>query len=351
MSLFVARCFLVTGAVLSVLVGVFAPIADAGRLALIAAGAGCAVLDVVLARSSVDGADDPPVPVLARAVPAEATAQTAGPAGPVGTAGPAGTSGPGGTGSPATLGALGAASAGAAGEAVGSDHTAPGSLVPSRALVPGHALVLGHGIVRGQVGGPPEVVGVHERHVLVVGQGALAQAVFTAVAEQVRRAAGRDDIVRRVGPPGDHVRAGPIARGRGDGCAGDGARSVGSARAGGTAVVPDGVAVAVRLRSTGEPITTVVLVPGLGSAPSRWDVAIEVSRYGCLVRRPGRDRRDHGSTGRHHDRRDGTTCADRLPGSDGSDGSDRSGAALASADRTVPTLIAPVLPLVRVSGG
>lgn len=97
-------------------------------------------------------------------------------------------------------------------------------------------------------------------HVVVVGTGALAAAVFRAIAEQLRAAADPWDDLRAAG------RIGTLA---GDGAA-----------------LPDGTAVLARLDRSGRPSGTVVLVPGLGTMPRLWDAAVEVTRYGCTVRRP-----------------------------------------------------------------
>lgn len=106
---------------------------------------------------------------------------------------------------------------------------------------------------------------------VVVGAGVLADAVFRAIAEQVRAGAAADDDIRSV------TASGP----RCDVDAGDGPGGDGDALG-----LPDHTAVLARLDAQGRAVGTVVLVAGLGSLPRRWDVAVEVSRYGCSVRCP-----------------------------------------------------------------
>ena len=91
-----------------------------------------------------------------------------------------------------------------------------------------------------------------DAHVVVTGAGVLAVAVFRAIAEQVR------DLAE----PGDEVRQST------------------------TTDLPGDSAVVARLDRAGTPRGTVVLVAGLGSTPRDWDVAVDVTRYGCSVRRP-----------------------------------------------------------------
>lgn len=124
-------------------------------------------------------------------------------------------------------------------------------------------------------------------HIVVIGSGVLALAVFRAVAAQVRAAAGPDDEVRAA--------CGPEAR------------AVVAAGADHCPAMPSGTAAVVvdRPAHTGSPNgpahaanperpdracpptrTTVVLVPGLSVLPRHWDVAVEVTRHGCTVRHP-----------------------------------------------------------------
>ncbi|WIE74337.1 hypothetical protein [Curtobacterium sp. MCSS17_007] len=104
-------------------------------------------------------------------------------------------------------------------------------------------------------------------HLVVVGVGALADAVFAAIATQLTvldgSAPGGTAVeVREAFGPG-------VGRG-----AVTGAESP---------ALPDGTAVAVRLEPDGGPLLTVVLVPGLHLLPRQWDHLVEVSRHGCRV--------------------------------------------------------------------
>ncbi|MCC8906646.1 hypothetical protein [Curtobacterium sp. GD1] len=137
-------------------------------------------------------------------------------------------------------------------------------------------------------------------HIVVIGSGVLALAVFRAVVSQVRAAAGPDDEVRAA-------------------CGAE-ARAVVAAGADHCPAMPSGTAAVVvdRPAHTASPErppraasperpdracsptrTTVVLVPGLSVLPRHWDVAVEVTRHGCAVRHP-------------HERR-GTPVAPALP--------------------------------------
>lgn len=204
MTPFAARCVLVGTAVVLVLSGVFAPLEGASRPVVFAAAGCCAVLDVLLYRSSGAGHHEP--------------------------------------------------------ESLSGDDSAA-TVEPLCPSAPGR-LLLGHG----PDGVPWETDTTG--HVVVVGVGALAAAVFQAIAEQLRATADPCDDLRAAGrletPAGAALPAG--------------------------AAVPDGTAVLARLDRSGRPSGTVVLVPGLGTMPRLWDAAVEVTRYGCTVRRP-RDRR------------------------------------------------------------
>lgn len=206
MTPFAARCVLVGTAVVLVLSGVFAPIDGASRPVVIAAAGCCAVLDVLLYRSSAAGHHEP------ESLSGDASAATVEPVCP----------------------------------------SAPGRLL------------LGHG----PDGVPWETDTTG--HVVVVGAGALAAAVFQAIAEQLRATADPCDDLRTAGrletPAGAALPAG-VALPAG-------------------AAVPDGTAVLARLDRSGRPSGTVVLVPDLGTMPRLWDAAVEVTRYGCTVRRP-----------------------------------------------------------------
>ncbi|QSB22516.1 hypothetical protein [Curtobacterium sp. 24E2] len=196
MTLFAARCVLVGTAVVLVLAGVFVPLDGASRAVVFAAAGCCAVLDVLLHRSGAGGPREPE-------------------------------------------------------SLSGDDAAAP--IEPLGPSAPGR-LLLGHG--PDGVPWETDVAG----HVVVVGTGALAAAVFRAIAEQLRATADPWDDLRAAG------RIGTLA---GDGAA-----------------LPDGTAVLARLDRSGRPSGTVVLVPGLGAMPRLWDAAVEVTRYGCTVRRP-----------------------------------------------------------------
>ncbi|WIE70666.1 hypothetical protein [Curtobacterium sp. MCJR17_020] len=202
MTPFAARCVLVGTAVVLVLAGVFAPLDGASRAVVFAAAGCCAVLDVLLHRSGAGGPREPE--------------------------------------------SLSGADAAAAIE----------PLCPS---APGR-LLLGHG----PDGVPWETDTTG--HVVVVGTGALAAAVFRAIAEQLRATADPWDDLRAAGRLGTPAGDGPALP--------DGT------------TLPDGTAVLARLDRSGRPSGTVVLVPGLGAMPRLWDAAVEVTRYGCTVRRP-----------------------------------------------------------------
>lgn len=202
MTPFAARCVLVGTAVVLVLSGVFAPLDGASRPVVFAAAGCCAVLDVLLYRSSADGRHDP------ESLSGDDAAATVEPV------------------CPSALGRL----------------------------------LLGHG----PDGVPWETDTTG--HVVVVGAGALAAAVFQAIAEQLRATADPCDDLRtagRLATPAGETAALPAG-----------------------AAVPDSTAVLARLDRSGRPSGTVVLVPGLGTMPRLWDAAVEVTRYGCTVRRP-----------------------------------------------------------------
>ncbi|TDW74696.1 hypothetical protein EDF51_101713 [Curtobacterium sp. PhB25] len=202
MTPFAARCVLVGTAVVLVLAGVFAPLDGASRAVVFAAAGCCAVLDVLLHRSGAGGRREP--------------------------------------------------------ESLSGDYSAAAieSHCPS---APGR-LLLGHG----SDGVPWETDTTG--HVVVVGTGALAAAVFRAIAEQLRATADPWDDLRAAGRIGTQTGDDPALP--------DGT------------TLPDGTAVLARLDRSGRPSGTVVLVPGLGAMPGLWDAAVEVTRYGCTVRRP-----------------------------------------------------------------
>ncbi|MCE0458558.1 hypothetical protein [Curtobacterium flaccumfaciens] len=226
MSRFTARCVIVGAAVALVVAGVLAPISGAGQSVLLGAGACCALVDVVLHRSAPPDPGTGPAQVVAPRAPDQPAA-----ADPLGSLEqPTGTTSADGDGTP--------------------------------------ALVLGHGpggnLLRVDAGS----------HIVVVGAGALAVAVFRGLAEQLRAAAVDDDLRWAVAP-------GLLDAGgsRSD----DPAPTTSSAPS--VETLPSGTSVAVWMGADGRPLGTVVLVPGLGAAPRHRDVTVEVSRYGCSVRR------------------------------------------------------------------
>jgi hypothetical protein len=95
--------------------------------------------------------------------------------------------------------------------------------------------------------------------IVVIGHGALAVSVFTALAAALSAAARDTDVVRLAA--GEDL-ALPAPRGG----------------------VPDGTAVAVVLDESGVRLASVVLVPDLRTVPRRPASTVEVSRYGCSVR-------------------------------------------------------------------
>ncbi|QKS87807.1 hypothetical protein [Curtobacterium flaccumfaciens] len=228
MSRFTARCVIVGAAVALVVAGVLAPISGAGQSVLLGAGACCALVDVVLHRSAPPDPGTRPAPVVAPCAPDQPAA-----ADPLGsTAQPTGTTSADGDGTP--------------------------------------ALVLGHGsggnLLRVDAGS----------HIVVVGAGALAVAVFRGLAEQLRAAAVHaDDDLRWAVAPG-------LLDAAGSGID-DPVPTTSSAPS--VETLPPGTSVAVWMGTDGRPHGTVVLVPGLGAVPRHRDVTVEVSRYGCSVRR------------------------------------------------------------------
>ena len=228
MSRFTARCVIVGAAVALVVAGVLAPISGAGQSVLLGAGACCALVDVVLHRSA------PPDP-------GTGPAQVVAPRGP---------------------------DQPAAADPLGSPEQPTGTTSEDGDGTP--ALVLGHGpggnLLRVDAGS----------HIVVVGAGALAVAVFRGLAEQLRAAAvDADDDLRWAVAPGLLDAAGSGSD--------DPAPTTSSAPS--VETLPSGTSVAVWMGADGRPHGTVVLVPGLGAAPRHRDVTVEVSRYGCSVRR------------------------------------------------------------------
>ncbi|WIB76082.1 hypothetical protein DEJ28_10365 [Curtobacterium sp. MCPF17_002] len=240
MSPFVARCLLVGAAMVLAVVGVVVPLSGVPRATVLVAAAWCAALDVVLVRSS-----------------------------------------------------RGAGSAGSAGDAVVLGPPAPspgahGSTTAQRSPpVPlvRRSVTLGTGRDGRTV---DVVIDGRPMHLVVVGVGVLAHAVFRALAVQVSEVSADAD-----------ADAGVVAR-----CAAaldlrdlvtwhpSGAEPVRCPR------LPDDTAALV-VDPAGRAPLTLVLVPGLRQLPRRWDVAVEVTRYGCTTRR-------------HHESR-GTAIAPALP--------------------------------------
>ncbi|MEV7762286.1 hypothetical protein [Curtobacterium flaccumfaciens] len=235
MSRFTARCVIVGAAVALVVAGVLAPISGAGQGVLLGAGACCALVDVVLHRSVSPDPGTPPVAVA-----------------------------PPGPDQPAEL------------EPFGVPEAPTGTVPEDGDGTP--ALVLGHG-----PGGRVLRVDAAS-HVVVVGGGALAVAVFRGLAEQLRAAAVHtDEDLRWAAAP-----EGLDAVGTSSADPAPSARSASTRAASSLSVhaLPSGTSVVVRMGADGRPHGSVVLVAGLGSAPRQRDVTVEVSRYGCSVRRP-----------------------------------------------------------------
>ncbi|MCA5923057.1 hypothetical protein [Curtobacterium oceanosedimentum] len=220
MSPFRARCLVVGAACALALTGLLAPLSGGQRWVLFVAAACCALVDVLLHRSVGEAATGPTPPV---ATPPVTTPPVLTPP----------------------------AAALATDEQRAHDDGAP-------------VLVLGR---------RPDgtAVEVPERsHVVVVGRGALAAAVFRGIVEQLRLAVGDAGAagaaeLRTAAAPG-------LLR---------------DAAEGPMRPLPPDTAAAVRVQDDGRPRGTVVLVPGLGAVPRRWDVTVEVTRYGCSVRRHG----------------------------------------------------------------
>lgn len=102
-------------------------------------------------------------------------------------------------------------------------------------------------------------------HIAVVGTGVLAVAVFRAVAAQARAAAAASGTSVRVASAPDLQ---TLVANQDERCP----------------PMPDGTAAVVCDVGARDP-TTVVLVAGPGQVPRTWDVAVEVTRYGCSVHR------------------------------------------------------------------
>ncbi|MBA8990520.1 hypothetical protein FHW23_001766 [Curtobacterium pusillum] len=230
MSPFLARCLLVVAAIVLLSAGVVGPVAGASRAVLIGAAGWCAVLDLLLVRATRRAETDTDADVVVLR-PGASTEPASGQA----------SRSPWGQGTDA-----------APGPRDDHDPTGPPSTVVLGTGRDGSAIGLGHGA---------------PAHIVVVGAGVLAVAVFRAVAAQVRA---------RGVASGDGIRVGSAPD----------LRSVVASGSEHCPPLPDGTAALVTDPGDGDAPTTVVLVPGLGQMPRRWDVAVEVTRYGCSVRRP-----------------------------------------------------------------
>lgn len=250
MSTLGARCVLVTVAVVLVAVGVLAPLSGGARVVLIVGGASCALLDRALVRSSDVAAVQHTVPVVP---------------------------GPGAVPSPDDGRSVGTddeqvvrpddervvrpddeRAGGLDDERAGGPHdvTRPPRGSPAASSHPPPVLVLGRAPDGAAVTAPASA------RVVVTGRGALATAVFRALVAQLPSAS--DVGITRTAADAELTRV-------------DAERPLG-----------DGLAVSVRLHDDGRRAASVVLVPGLGAFPRGWDVAVQVSRHGCVVRRRGR---------------------------------------------------------------
>ena len=215
MTPFAARCFLVGSAMALTCAGVVAPVSGASRSVVLAAAACCAVLDVALARSTRGS-----VRFVDQAV----------------------------LGAPPVL-------------ADAAVQTEPDAQV----------LRLG----TSEDGGAVEVSTADGVHLVVVGSGVLATAVFRALGVQLRDTAVRTGADVRAASAPDLRDDEPSA---GVPTVDDGPHDL-----------PGGCATIV-IDPAGPAPASLVLVPGPSHQPRRWDVAIDVTRYGCAVRRPGEPR-------------------------------------------------------------
>lgn len=111
------------------------------------------------------------------------------------------------------------------------------------------------------------------RGIVLIGHGALADAVFVATAAALGRCASRSDEVR-VAVSDDAARLDTLP---------------GSVRRAGTGLAP-GIAVAAVIDAAGARRASVVLVPDLGVAPRQDGPTVDVTRYGCVARSDSRDR-------------------------------------------------------------
>ncbi|UBQ01224.1 hypothetical protein [Curtobacterium sp. TXMA1] len=253
MSPLVARWCLVGSAVVLVVVGVLADLAGSARVVLLAAAASCAVLDALTVRAP--GAGPPRIVVTLPPFPVDVSDDH-------------------GSGFACAIGGR------------ESDHASDHGLPTTPGADVAGALVLG----RRPDGGTAcvEVGPSAPCHVVVVGTGSCARAVFEALVAQltglgVGRPAGADDCLV-VGAAVD----GAAVDDSGTDSTGPDVRIVtdDGSRPGvppGLRPTPTGTAVAARLDDLGRPWATVVLVPGVGLLPRRHDRVLEVTRHGCRV--------------------------------------------------------------------
>lgn len=231
MSPFAARCCLVGAAVVLVLVGVFGSLPGTGRAALLVAAACCGGLDAVVTRTTrVAPPATPPVRVASDA------SDTCAPFGP---------------------------------DRDVVDPLAPGGGAAHGVLLGRHPDGTAVRVGTGAIGAGPSGAGLPGAdpsgtcHLVVVGVGALAEAVFVALRAQLDH-------------HGDHRSDDAEVR------TASGTRLDAAARVG-VGGLPPGTAVAARIAAAGPPRATVVLVPGAHLLPRRWDHLVEVSRHGCRV--------------------------------------------------------------------
>lgn len=276
MTPLVARTALVGVAIVLVAAGVLAPVAGTTRVVLLGAAGCCAVLDVLVVRTDRVRRDDrgnagSPVAVVH---PPERTA----------------------VGRTVFDRNPGHAPYGAQGHAPDPDAQVqghapePDDRAPGLTRDPDRAPSAPSGGDAPPTDRPPILLGTTpggrdvtfddraQAHIVVVGTGILALAVFRAVAAQVHAAAGPTAEARSASSPD--------------------LRSVVAPGDVPCPALPTDTAVVVvdhGAGSDGPPPgrparTTVVLVPGLSVLPRRWDVAVEVARHGCTVRDHGERR-------------------------------------------------------------
>lgn len=247
MRLLVARSLLVGASLVLLAVGVLAPSDGWSRATVLVAAACCAGLDVLVVRSAGRTNDPAGQTIVAPAPP---------------------------------------------------DRWSPPQAAPVPVL-PVHPVITAG---RRPDGGPVELdVDGRRAHIVVSGVGALAHAVFRALAVQVHALTERRGPVVRSAAAIDVE---PLVRGALDTARADPAADVD--RRARCPPLPEGTAV-VAVDPSGPSPLTLVLVRGLAQLPRRWDLLVEVTRYGCTVRRPGDSR--------------GTPIVPALPvlGADGAD--------------------------------